>query len=88
MIPILLVAGFAAGYSLSRFVSVRVVGLVGVAVAVAWGIGVGWNDQSMVTGLGGFILAAGNYTIGAFVGHLGGRTRTARSDEVKRQRGA
>jgi hypothetical protein len=79
-------AGFVAGFTLSRFVSMRIVVLVGVVIALAWGIGVGWNDRSLVTALGGVGLAGANYAIGALVGRLG-RNSTMRSDEVRRQRG-
>ncbi len=70
MIPGILLIGFAIGFFLRRYVSVRVAVLVGLVLAAAWGIGVGVSDASMTTAIGGFGLAGLNLVVGEFVGRL------------------
>ena len=60
MIPTLLLIGLTTGAVARLNISI----VVGAAFAIAWGLGVGLADESLVTGFGGAALGAANLATG------------------------
>jgi hypothetical protein len=66
MIPPLLLIGLVTGFVARLKVSL----LVGVALALAWGLAVGLADESWVTAFGGMGVGAANLATGLAFGRL------------------